>query len=139
MPSKKLPPTKTALFIRTDFSDQDAWNEICALTRKPNWDNYLANLHYVDDLAFANTSVSEFLDLAKDSYPHTFIILADEEAMSNPEHPLLVVYLYGGPGWELRVIPSQIGTIEANLSTANMGFEDFLDNANDDGIFRGFE
>jgi hypothetical protein len=33
---------------------------------------------------------------------------------------------------------AEIADIEANLSIANMGFSEFADNVEDDGVFRGF-
>jgi hypothetical protein len=35
-------------------------------------------------------------------------------------------------------IPSEIQSIENNLSLANMDFEEFAESADKDGIFRGF-
>jgi hypothetical protein len=37
-----------------------------------------------------------------------------------------------------RVIPSQMWSVENNLSIANMDFFEFADAVGDDGIFRGF-
>jgi hypothetical protein len=42
------------------------------------------------------------------------------------------------PGRTFRVFPSQAWGVENNLSIANMGFEEFLESAGKDGIFRGF-
>jgi len=71
-------------------------------------------------------------------YDHTFIIVADQMAVSHPNHPLLVLDLYERSGQEFRAIPSQIQSIENNLSVANMDFEEFAEAADEDGIFRGF-
>jgi hypothetical protein len=54
------------------------------------------------------------------------------------EHPILVVDLYTEPGRSFRVVPAEVWGIENNLSTANMDFAEFADEADADGVFRGF-
>ncbi|MFC5219718.1 DUF6924 domain-containing protein [Streptomyces coerulescens] len=39
---------------------------------------------------------------------------------------------------ELRVIAEELWSIENNISLANMDWEEFVDAADDDGVFRGF-
>ena len=58
--------------------------------------------------------------------------------MSLPDHPLLIVDLFEGSGREFRARPSQIQTIENNLSIANMDFQEFAEAVDQSGIFRGF-
>jgi hypothetical protein len=45
--------------------------------------------------------------------------------------------LSGQVGRTFRSIPSEVESIVANLSLANMDFAEFADNANPDGIFCG--
>jgi hypothetical protein len=59
-------------------------------------------------------------------------------ARSHPDLPILVVDLYDDPGRTFRVIPSEMWGVENKLSIANMGFEEFADAVDGDGIFRGF-
>ena len=69
---------------------------------------------------------------------HLFIFVVDSLTIAHPEHPLLVVDLYGGSPSAFRAVPSAIGAIETNLSLANMDFREFAESADTDGIFRGF-
>jgi hypothetical protein len=39
---------------------------------------------------------------------------------------------------ELRVIAEELWEVENNISLANMDWEEFVDAAEDDGVFRGF-
>jgi hypothetical protein len=41
-------------------------------------------------------------------------------------------------GREFRCEVGEVASIEANLSIANMDFEEFADGVEDDGVFRGF-
>jgi hypothetical protein len=38
-----------------------------------------------------------------------------------------------------RALPSQIQSIQNNLSIGNMDFEEFANNIDPDGVFRGFK
>jgi hypothetical protein len=49
------------------------------------------------------------------------------------------VDLFDEPGRTFRVIPSEMWGIENNLSTSNMGFDEFAVLADKDGIFRGLD
>jgi hypothetical protein len=136
---KQIPETDYALVLRTDFSDQIAWEEICAAIREPIGDfHFLAYVEFLDDSEFANLTKDQLLERVPENYNHTFIILADKTAISHPEHPLLIVELYERSGRLFRAIPSQIQSIENNLSIANMDFEEFAESADKDGVFRGF-
>jgi hypothetical protein len=136
---KTIPHTENALVLRTDFSDQAAWVEICGELRKPAGTlHFLAYLDYLNDMEFAGITEKQLLELLPPDYNHSFIIVADQKAMTHPEHPLLIIDLSKKSGREFRAIPAQIQGIQNNLSIANMDFEEFMDAADQDGVFRGF-
>lgn len=136
---KQLPETENPLVLRTDFSNQSAWEEIRGEIRKPiGIFRFLANVEFVDDTAYQDITKEELLQLVPRDYDHSFIVLVDKVAISQPEFPLLIVDLYDKPGREFRAIPSQIQGIENNLSIANMDFYEFAEAVDEDGIFRGF-
>jgi hypothetical protein len=136
---KQIPETEYALVLRTDFSDQATWETICAMIREPVGDfHFLAYVEFLDDMQYADITKEQLLELFPKNYNHSFIIVVDQTAISNPAHPLLVVDLYEKSGREFRAIPSQIQGIENNLSIANMDFEEFADSVDADGVFRGF-
>jgi hypothetical protein len=134
---KQLPKTKNPLVLRTDFSDQAAWEAICATIREPAGD-FRAYVEFLDDVGYGGITKAQLLGLVPENYGHSFVIVADRTAISLPDHPLLIVDLYEGSGREFRAIPSQIQGIENNLSIANMGFEEFAESADESGVFRGF-
>lgn len=136
---KPIPATENALVLRTDFSDQAAWDRICAAIRKPvSIFRFRANVQFLDEPQYANITKDQLLKLIPPNYNHSFIIVADQTAISQPDHPLLIIDLYERSGNEFRSIPSQIQGIENNLSIANMDFEEFAESIDEDGIFRGF-
>lgn len=136
---KQLPQTKNPLVLRTDFSNQAAWEEIRQAVEKPvGTFRFRANVEFLDEIEFARVTKDELLELVLKNYNHSFIAIVDQTAISHPEHPLLIVDLWEGSGNEFRAIPSQIQGIENNLSIANMDFEEFAEAVDEDGIFRGF-
>ncbi len=136
---KQLPMTENPLVLRTDFSNQVVWERIRAAIREPTSDfGFRANVEFIDDVAYRDMTEDQLLRLVPQNYEHSFIILVDRTAISQPEFPLLIVDLYEEPGRGFRAIPSQIPGIENNLSIANMDFADFADAVGEDGVFRGF-
>jgi hypothetical protein len=135
----EIPQTEYALVLRTDFSDQVAWDKICAAIREPVGEfHFLAYVDFLDRERYANITKEELLELLPNDYNHFFIIVVDQIAISDSEHPLLIVELFEKSGREFRAIPSQIQAIENNLSIANMDFDEFADSVDEDGVFRGF-
>ena len=136
---KQIPQTENALVLRTDFSDQAAWEEICRAIREPvGIFRFHANVEFLDEAKYADITKAQLLELIPANYNHPFIIVVDKTAISHPDHPLLIVDLYERSGHEFRAVPSQIQGIENNLSIANMDFDEFADSVDEDRIFRGF-
>jgi len=76
--------------------------------------------------------------LAGNGSGHPLAFVADRLTVTDPEQPVLVVDLAHESGRTFRVIPSQMWAVENNLSLANMEYAEFADNADPDGVFRGF-
>jgi hypothetical protein len=135
---KKLPRTEDALVLRTDFSDDGAWNALCAAIQEPSEEGFRAHVDCISDPAFDGLTVAQLVRLAPKGGDHIFAFLVDRVALTDPERPVLVVDLYDEPGRTFRVIPREMWGVENNLSIANMDFHEFADSAEPDGVFRGF-
>jgi hypothetical protein len=134
---KYIPNTDNALVLRTVFSDAAAWEALCAAIEEPVGE-FKAYVEFVSDPAFDSISLEQLLSLVPKDSNHTYMFVVDHMALVQPEHPILVVDLYTEPGRTFRVIPAEMWGIENNLSTANMDFAEFADEADADGVFRGF-
>jgi hypothetical protein len=134
---KPIPETRHAGVLRTDFSDDRAWDVICDQIRAPSGD-FSASVDCINDRAFEGVTAEEVAELVRPDSRHTFLFLVDHDTVADPEHPVLVVDLYADPGRTFRVIPSEMWGVENNLSLANMDFEEFADSVDSDGVFRGF-
>lgn len=139
---KSLPQTDDTLLIRNDFSDQTAWQALHTAITTPNEDDFLANVHIVDDAAYSDLTTEQVISLAPAR--GFLLIVADKTALTTPEMSLLAVLPYEEDDeleqehGELRVIAEVLWSIENNISLANMDWEEFVDAADDDGVFRGF-
>lgn len=131
-----IPTTENALLIRTDFSDQSAWNKLTAATSEPP-DPFMFNMEIVDDRANSGATVEQLMGALSEDYPHSFMVVADGVAISQPDHPLLVVDLAEENGRQFRAVAEQIASIDNNLSIGNMGFEEFAGLVDETGVFRG--
>jgi hypothetical protein len=132
-----IPTTEKALLIRTDFSDQRAWERLAAAVREPA-DPFFFNMEILDELQNDKATVKQVLAALPEDYRHSFIVVADGVAISQPDHPLLVVDLVEQRGRQFRAVAARVPSIDNNLSIANMGFEEFASSVDESGVFRGF-
>jgi hypothetical protein len=134
---KTLPITTNALIIRTDFSNQGAWENITAKMKHPD-EPFVFNMELLDDRAYQGFAVEQLMAALPNEYPHSFMVVVDSIALSQRDQPTLVVNLLEQRGHIFRALPSQVAGIGNNLSIANMGFEEFAGAVGEDGVFRGF-
>ncbi|MBE1533654.1 DUF6924 domain-containing protein [Actinomadura algeriensis] len=126
------------LVIRTDFSDQRAWEAVRAALGSSD---YMEPPHSKEDRSYEGLSVEDVLARLPVGTRDPFIAVVDKTTIDSPEMPVMLVDLNewrGQYGRTFRVVPRELPSIEVNLSLANMDFFEFADSADDDGVFRGF-
>ncbi|GAB3348305.1 hypothetical protein RMN56_13005 [Micromonospora halotolerans] len=139
MASLPQPADLTSVVLRTDFNDDPAWDTLKAAI--DSLDAY-PSATYVSDPVYVGMTVQELVDIdaaASDDDKLTYLFLADATTMTDDEHPLLAVDLYTEPGRTFRLPPRWYADVSANLTIANMGFDDFADATDESGTFRGFD
>jgi hypothetical protein len=124
--------------LRTDLSDDNAWDAVCVAIQETNEDGFKAYVDCISDPAYVGLTPEQLVALTPKDDNRSFAFLVDRVTLTNPERPVLVVDLYDEPGRSFRVIPREIWGVENNLSLANMGFDEFADDVDPDGVFRGF-
>jgi hypothetical protein len=139
MTSLPQPDDLTSLVLRTDFSDDTAWDVLQAAI-----DSFSADRHatYVSDPTYAGVTVQALVDAdgaASDDDKLTYLFLADATTMTDDEYPLLAVDLSTEPGRTFRLPPRWYADVSANLTIANMDFAEFADATDGSGTFRGFD
>ena len=133
-----------SVLIRTDYTDDNAWADVATAAQAPSSpDGFTANLILVNEPIWNSITVEDLLSEIYDS-SLSYVFIADTETMTHPEHPILAVYTSNidrrgiARGRSVRVVPRAMWSIENNLSTANLDFADYVENAGADGVFRGF-
>ena len=132
----RIPETANALVLRTDFSDDKAWENLRDVLGQVHHDLFLANLSYLSDPDLAGVQPEDIPLLIQPESRHTFIFLADETTFNHPDMPLLAVDLFDEGTTTFRSAASSVGCVENNLSLGNSDFEEFRDTVDADGILR---
>ena len=138
-PVLKIPASDRTLLLRSDYRDESAWAELCRLVEAPYEQGFRAYVTFVDNPGLAGRTLDELTAVAESAGYQSFFFVADREAIEGPEHPVLVVNLHEQRGRTFRVIPSQMWAVENNVSLGNVEFSAFADNADSDGVLRGFK
>jgi hypothetical protein len=133
------PEDLTSLVLRTDFSDDVAWDALRAAIDELDEYRFAT---FVSDPAFAGVTVRELVDIdaaAGDDTKVFYLFLADAECMTDAEHRLLAVDLSTEPGRTFRLPPRWFVNVSANLSIANMDFAEYADLIDESGTYRGLD
>ena len=126
--------------LRTEFGDDAAWERVVAALMSPpdlGADDDVPNVEPISDPSFSGVT-GEALASALTGDSSGYVLLADARTMAERDD-LTVVYvdLREEPGRTFRCAVGEVASIEANLSIANMGFDEFAENIGPDGVFRG--
>ncbi len=144
-------PDIGTLLVRTDFTDDDAWNQVRdEATREYGPDGFRAYIEPVSDPEWdgASWEAVKAAAPAGDEGP-SVLFIADSTTLASPEHPVLVVDLQDkilstaefpeiAGRTPFRCVPPALWDVENNLSIANLDWEDYADRC-EGGLYRGFE
>lgn len=146
-----LPDRNCSLLVRTDFTSDDAWQQVADEAARENADGYQSYAEPVSDPAFdrANWETVKAAVPAND-HGASVLFIADSICLSSPDHPILVVDLSDtflslaefpeiAGRTPFRCIPSALWAVDNNLNHANLGWEDFAGAAGEDGVYGGFD
>ena len=133
-----LPYSDKALIIRTDFSKESKWKEVCAAINDPS-NAFQVFAEFIDEPKFKDADIKNFPKFSITDSIHGFALVVDAQTSLHPEFPILCVDLDEEFGRTFRVIPKEVWSVSANLALSNMDFYEFADNVDNDGIFRGFK
>jgi hypothetical protein len=121
----------TATIVRTCFAHEVTW--IMAWKVWSRLDNFLFEV--VEDRALDGVTPDDLVAQGRFS---SYVLLADEVTLTDPEATLLAVDLYHQPGRTFRLPPEQLSMVTINFDISNLSFFDVADKAGPDGVFRGF-
>ncbi|MCO5969271.1 DUF6924 domain-containing protein [Actinoallomurus soli] len=129
------------LVVRTDFTDDDAWDRVVEQLRTPWMDDDPVTPYLIGDPRYADASTERVLKGVRAALPGPSrpgaIFIADSTTMRGTGHPLLAVSTeWDGEPFEedeeefvtqFRLLPNAAVEISTNLGLGNMDFEDFAD------------
>lgn len=143
--------------LRTDFSDDAAWERVVQTVTAPvDFGDEAGGLYepYIEPFTDRGYEGATGPSLADDLHGERlgYVLLADHRTMREaaaggevtvvymdrsvtPEDAAEFGFVYG---CEVRCTVGEVASIEANLSIDNMDFDQFADSVDADGVFRGF-
>ena len=130
-----------SLLVRTDFSDDTAWNAITAAIGEPTREGFVAYVDTCDDHAYADLPTSQLIEHLPNgttSRQHPVLFVVDRHTIQDPEHPLIAVDAREAPTREFRLIPSAVQVVADSMNAHTMRFESFMHQADADGVFRHY-
>jgi len=126
------PPSLYPLLIRTDFSDNDAWEILKQKILSPD-NEYDAVVTFIDEKKFENLLLSQLLHFDSEQ---DFIFIADSISISG-ESLVLCISLAENYGKNFRIVPSQILSVSNNLFIVNAEFNEYAESVDFNGVYRG--
>jgi hypothetical protein len=135
----------TPLVVRTDFTDEDAWDRVIQEMRSPWVDDDPVYPYLISDPRLAGAPAEQVLREVCVALPQPgtpgAVFIADGITMREPGHPLLAVTTeWDGQPFEddeeefvtqFRLLPDAAVEISTNLDLGNMDFDDFAG----DGVY----
>ena len=137
-PRLRLPPGDAALFVRSDFSDDAKWRATLAAVQQPSPEGFTPNLVVVDDRAWEGAGAAEVAAAHRGDRARSVAFVVDAATLADPARAVLCVRIGGRKVQTLRALPTEVWSLENNLSLANMDWGDFS-RAAVGGVFRGFD
>ena len=133
--------------MRTDFSSDEAWQQLAGQATRENEDGFRAYAEPVSDPVFDAASWETVKAAVPAGQGASVLFIADSISLSSPDHPVLVVdlsdtYLSVAEFPEItgrtpfRCIPSELRGVDNNLNISNMDWEEFAGAAGEDGVPR---
>ena len=126
----------SAILLRTDFSDQEKWDECKRIICNPD-EPFICNINFVEDIAFLNKDPINIKNEVPMKYLSPVLFVADKLALQTVDFPCLVLGLNHNRDLSFRALAKTLPMIENNLSIANEDFEEFMAATGPTGIFLG--
>jgi hypothetical protein len=144
LPVKLLPRGNENILIRTDFSAQQIWDDLCSLIGHYVREGSLTPIRIVDDPVYEGMTARQLLGLVPDESACMYLAVADAQTTAPDgriqDRTLLIVNVDSGDeerGSSFRALLSEFPSIDANLSTTYTNFSDYREAVDGDGVYRG--
>ena len=133
-----LPSTQDSLLVRSDFTDVRAWRAAEEAALAENGDGFRAFVEVIDEPQFADSTWQALRQEARALKEHAAVLFVVDGAALADDHPILVVDLSDESRAAFRCVAHELWSVDNNLNLANMDWDEFADNVDGAGVFRGF-
>ncbi|MBI9113804.1 DUF6924 domain-containing protein [Sanguibacter suaedae] len=136
------PADMTTLLVRTDYSDDTAWQAAVqaatAVYAADDLEPMGASVQLVEAPELDGLTPNDLVLLPRSGYL-SCLAVADARTMVDLTIVLVDLNEFSEQvGRTFRVVPQEVESVTGNLAIANMDFFEFADSADPDGVFRGF-
>lgn len=121
------------LFVRTDFSDDDLWDEACEAVDMSQFD---LDTIFVDDRSYDGLGGDVLRTHVPIGFEGSALYVFDTTALDSTEHAMLVIGLHDMVGRHFRATVDRLYLVSGLLGRGNKGFLEFIAACDDDGVFR---
>lgn len=126
-------PEGYPFLVRTDFDHPEQWREVTQLVRAAQAD-FITYLAIVDDPQWREADPGDLLAAFTSA---NLLVIADTEALSGPNLPLLMVGVQDEERQQMRVLARYATSVEVNLTLGNNDWLEYADRLDADGVYRG--
>ena len=133
-----LPSTQDSLLVRSDFTDERAWQAARAAALAENDDGFRAYVQVIDEPQFADSTWQGLRQEVRALDEHAAVLFVVDGPALADDHPILVVDLSDEARAAFRCVAHELWGIDNNLNLANMDWDEFADNVDRGGVFQGF-
>lgn len=134
-----LPSSESSLLVRTDFTDDAAWQRVRSAALAESADGFRAYVTVIDERAYDGAAWDDVRQAAMAGGQHAAVLFIADHSALGKDHPIQVLDLSRESRAPFRCIARELWSVDNNLNIANMDWEEFADNTDGDGIFRGFD
>ncbi|MFF9025730.1 DUF6924 domain-containing protein [Streptomyces eurythermus] len=129
------------VLVRTCFTDPQAWHHLVDFIDHGGEDGTAIDVTPIDNPAYNGLTEDQLrtlIDRDEDDWPHHSVILvADQQALTSPDLPLLAVdNPPGDPAPSFRIPRQHLESFVVNTDLGNTDFLEWSRDADDDGIYR---
>jgi hypothetical protein len=129
MTAARLPESDYSPLLRTDFTDDQAWQALLDEIGS-DW------VTVMPDPGHRDLSVPELVALVPDGSRYPVLVIADHLTFTSAERSLLLIDVDEEPGRTFRAVPDAFQSAIANLAIQNQSFDDYLNRLDDSGVYR---
>lgn len=133
-----LPSTEDSVVVRTTFVNEEAWADALSVVLTENADGFRAYVKVVDDIAWDGVGWEQVRQAALAANEQASVLFIVDGAALEPGYPILVIDLNEEAHRPFRCIARELWAVDNNLNTSNMDWEEFAEDADHGGVFKGF-